>query len=118
MHLRMLLFGDRALSKYQEAGDGKPPSAVKRWKDNWARLTACFSYPPELRRLIYTTKTIESLNRQLSKGRKTRYAFPSDEALLKLLCLAMRDAAKKWTAPMQSWGLMARKKPKVFDFPG
>lgn len=94
------------LLEFEKAWGAKYPSAVKSWKDNWNELTTYFRYPPELRRLIYTTNTIEGFNRQLRKVTKTRSVFPSDDALLKLLYLAMRDATKKWTMSMQDWSLI------------
>ena len=66
--------------------------------DNWANLSTYFKYPEAVRRLIYTTNTIEGFNRQLRKVTKSKTVFPSDESLLKMLYLAMIDITKKWSA--------------------
>ena len=73
-------------------------------KDNWANLSTYFKYPEAVRRLIYTTNTIEGFNRQLRKVTKSKTVFPSDDSLLKMLYLAMIDITKKWTGHRQNWG--------------
>ena len=73
-------------------------------KDNWANLSTYFKYPEAVRRLIYTTNTIEGFNRQLWKVTKSKTVFPSDDSLLKMLYLAMIDITKKWTGHRQDWG--------------
>jgi transposase-like protein len=80
------------------------PWAVKSWRGNWAELATCFAYPPEVRKLIYTTNTIESFHRQLRKVTKTKGAFPTEEALVKQLYLAMQDITRKWTMRLPHWG--------------
>lgn len=84
----------------------KYPASIRSWKDNWNELTSFFNYPVELRRLIYTTNAIEGFNRQLRKVTKTRTVFPTDEALMKLLFLAMRDITVKWHGKPQNWALV------------
>jgi putative transposase len=79
------------------------PSVSQVWWRNWARITPFFNYPPDIRRAIYTTNSVESLNRSLRKIIKTRGGFPNEEASLKLLFLALRQAAKKWTMPIHHW---------------
>jgi putative transposase len=79
------------------------PSVSQVWRRNWARITPFFQYPPDIRRAIYTTNSVESLNRSLRKIIKTRGGFPNQEAALKLLFLALRQAAKKWTMPIHHW---------------
>src|ERR1039457_1345036 len=79
------------------------PSVSQVWRRNWARITPFFNYPPDIRRAIYTTNSVESLNRSLRKIIKTRGGFPHEEAALKLLFLALRQAAKKWTMPIHHW---------------
>jgi transposase-like protein len=79
------------------------PSVSQVWRRNWARITPFFNYPPEIRRAIYTTNSVESLNRSLRKIIKPRGGFPNQEAALKLLFLALRQAAKKWTMPIHHW---------------
>ena len=76
---------------------------VEVWRRNWARITPFFNYPLDIRKAIYTTNSVESLNRSLRKIIKTRGGFPNEEAALKLLFLALRQAAKKWTMPIHHW---------------
>ena len=79
------------------------PSVSQVWRRNWARITPFFNYPPDIRKAIYTTNSVESLNRSLRKIIKTRGGFPNQDAALKLLFLALRQAAKKWTMPIHHW---------------
>jgi putative transposase len=83
--------------------DAVYPMVSQIWRRNWDRITPFFAYPAEIRRVIYTTNAIESLNMSLRKIIKTRGSFPNDEAAFKLLYLALRNAAKKWTMPIQNW---------------
>ena len=73
------------------------------WRRNWEHLTAFFAYPADIRRVIYTTNAVESLNMSLRKVIKTRGSFPNQEAAFKLLYLALEHIAKKWTMPVQNW---------------
>ena len=73
------------------------------WRRNWVRIIPFFDYPPEIRKVIYTTNAIESVNMSLRKITKNRGSFPSDEALLKLFYLALRNISKKWTMPIRDW---------------
>jgi putative transposase len=77
--------------------------AVRSWESNWEDLATMFDYPSDIRRLIYTTNTVEGYNRQLRKVTKTKGAFPTGEAARKLLFLANRDITRKWTAPIHNW---------------
>jgi len=77
--------------------------AIKPWKDNWEDISPMFKYPEDIRRLIYTTNSIESFNRQLRKVTKSKSVFPTDDSLLKSLCLAMIDITKKWTLRVRDW---------------
>jgi putative transposase len=79
------------------------PSVSQVWRKNWVQITPFFNYPPEIRRAIYTTNSVESLHRSLRKIIKIRGGFPNEEAALKLLFLALRQAAKKWTMPIHHW---------------
>ena len=79
------------------------PTIVRSWRSNWARITPFFDYPPEIRRIIYTTNAIESVNMSLRKITKNRGSFPSDDALLKLFYLALANISKKWTMPLRDW---------------
>lgn len=77
---------------------------LKSWEINWSELSTFFVYPPEIRRLIYTTNAIENVHRQIRKVTKTTTIFPNDEALIKLVWLAQRNISKKWSTPLNSWG--------------
>ena len=77
--------------------------AQQEWYDNWANLSTYFKFPQELRKLIYTTNTIEGFNRQLKKVTKAKSVFPTDDSLFKMLYLAMKDITKKWTGRRQDW---------------
>ena len=83
--------------------DEKFPMIAKSWRSNWTRVIPFFAHPPEIRKIIYTTNAIESLNMSLRKVTKARGSFPNDEAVSKLLYLALRNIAKKWTMPMHGW---------------
>lgn len=91
------------LQEFDEKWGTDYPTIVKSWRSNWARITPFFDYPPEIRRIIYTTNAIESVNMSLRKITKNRGSFPSDDALLKLFYLALANIAKKWTMPLRDW---------------
>jgi putative transposase len=97
---------EAALLKLAETWEDKYAIPVRSWTNNWDDLATMFDYTPEIRRLIYTTNMIEGYNRQLRKVTKNRAAFPSSEALRKLLWLAHRDVAKKWTMPIPNWAII------------
>jgi len=92
-----------ALDVFAERWDKKYPKISQSWRDNWANLSTYFKFPQEVRRLIYTTNTIEGFNRQLRKVTKSKSVFPTDDSLLKMLYLAMTDITKKWTGRRQDW---------------
>ena len=81
----------------------KYPSSVDSWRNNWPQLCTYFKYPQEIRKIIYTTNSIENFNRQLRKVTKTRTIFPTDDALFKLLYLAMMDITGKWNGRSNQW---------------
>jgi putative transposase len=91
------------LTEFAAKWDGAYPMVSQVWRRNWARLTPFFGYPWEIRKAIYTTNAIEALNRQMRKTIKTRGAFPTEEAALKLLFMALQQAQKKWTMPIHNW---------------
>ena len=95
-----------ALDAFAEKWDKKYPKLARSWRDNWPNLSTYFKYPQEVRRLIYTTNTIEGFNRQLRKVTKSKSVFPTDDSLLKTLYLAMMDITKKWTGRRQDWSLI------------
>lgn len=92
-----------ALDDFAAAWNSKYPNISKSWYDNWANLSTYFKFPQDLRRLIYTTNTIEGFNRQLKKVTKAKSVFPTDDSLFKMLYLAMKDITKKWTGRRQDW---------------
>lgn len=95
-----------ALDIFAETWDKKYPKISKSWRENWVNLSTYFKYPVEVRRLIYTTNTIEGFNRQLRKVTKSKAVFPTDDSLFKMLYLAMIDITKKWTGRRQDWGII------------
>ena len=95
-----------ALDEFEEKWGKKYPLGVKSWRVNWNELSTMFKYPPEIRKLIYTTNAIENFNRQLRKVTKTKSAFVSDDALMKLLYLTTMQIVDKWTMPIRNWGMI------------
>ena len=96
---------EQELANLEEKWAKKYPVVIDSWKRNWNKLTTYFQYSAGIRKLIYTTNTIEGFHRQVRKITKTKGAFPSDIALLKLIYLASQNIQKKWTQPLQNWGL-------------
>lgn len=94
---------EQRLAEFSLKWDGRLPMIAKSWRSNWARVIPFFAHPPEIRRVIYTTNAIESLNMSLRKVTKARGSFPNDEAVSKLLYLALRNIEKKWTRPVNDW---------------
>lgn len=103
------------LTKLGEKWRSRYGVAVRSWETNWDDLTTFFDYPSEIRRLIYTTNTVEGYNRQLRKIIKSKGSFPSGDAARKLLFLINRDITKKWTAPIFSWALILNQLVIRFD---
>ena len=91
------------LLEFAEKWDKKYPSISQSWQRNWENLTTFFAYPPEIRKVIYTTNAIESVNRSLRKVIKNRGSFPNDDSALKLIYLAINNISKKWTMPVHYW---------------
>src|SRR3712207_1457771 len=94
---------ERQLTGFEEAWAGSYPVIARPWRQNWARVIPMFSCPEEIRRAVYTTNTIESLNMTLRKVSKNRAQFPNDEAVFKLLYLALRNISQRWTMPIKNW---------------
>ena len=94
---------EQALDRFAERWDATYPAISPSWLADWEGLTVFFDYPPAIRRVIYTTNAIESLNYSLRKRLKTRGVFPNDESLVKVLYLALQHVAKKWTRPIRDW---------------
>jgi len=95
-----------ALDDFAAKWEGKYGYAVKSWRDNWEELTVFFDFPIEIRRIIYTTNLIENLNGKIRKYTRNKLSFPTDEAVMKSVYLAVREATRKWTMPVRSWGLI------------
>jgi len=97
---------DEASQKLEEFGqkwDAKYPTIRKKWINNWDRIIPFFDYPEEIRKVMYTTNAIESINRSIRKVIKAKGAFPNDRAIFKILYLALNNASKKWTMPIKNW---------------
>ena len=94
---------EQRLGEFEAKWDDDYLPIGQSWRRNWQRIIPFFDYPPEIRKVIYTTNAIESVNMSLRKLTKNRGSFPSDEALLKLFYLALRNISKKWTMPIRDW---------------
>jgi len=92
------------LDNLAEKWEVKYPIVIKSWKSNWDKLSTYFQYTASIRKLIYTTNAVEGYHRQIRKVTKTKGAFPSDMALLKLVYLATKNIEKKWSIPLHNWG--------------
>ena len=95
-----------ALNDFAAKWEDKYGYAVKSWRDNWEELTVFFDFPIEIRRIIYTTNLIENLNGKIRKYTRNKLSFPTDEAVMKSVYLAVREATRKWTMPVRNWGLI------------
>nr|EMN19641.1 transposase, mutator-like family protein [Leptospira santarosai serovar Arenal str. MAVJ 401] len=94
----------KALDDFATKWDSQYPMISKSWRSNWESVIPFLAYPPNIRKAIYTTNAIESMNMGLRKIIKNRGSFPTDEAAIKLLYLALNNMSKKWTMPIQEWG--------------
>ena len=102
---------DNLAQKWEE----KYPVVITSWRNNWDRLSTYFQYTKPIRKIIYTTNTVEGFHRQIRKVTKTKGAFPSDDALLKLIYLATKNVMKKWTSPIQNWGITVQQLSIIFE---
>lgn len=91
------------LERFAETWDGQYPQISKSWRTHWHNLNTLFNYPEDIRKAIYTTNAIESLNSVIRKAIKKRKIFPSDDSARKMVYLAIKDASKKWSMPIQNW---------------
>lgn len=98
-----LVEAEEALERFSETWDSKYPAISPSWRADWERLTVFFDYSPEIRKVIYTTNAIESLNYSLRRMLKNRGSFPNDDSILKILYLAINRVSKKWTMPIRNW---------------
>ena len=94
---------ETALLEFAEKWDTKYPNISKMWQRHWENISTFFAYPEDIRRVIYTTNAIESLNMTVRKVIKNKRSFPSDEAMFKQIYLALNNIAKKWTMPIRHW---------------
>lgn len=94
-----------ALDAFAGVWDDKYPQISKSWRAHWENLNTLFSYPPDIRKAIYTTNAIESLNSVIRAAIKKRKVFPTDDSVRKFIYLAIKDASKKWSMPIQNWRL-------------
>jgi len=94
---------EHQLEAFAEKWNSRYPMIARSWRANWARVIPMFGLPEDIRRAVYTTNAIESLNMSLRKIIKCRASFPNEEAAFKLLYLALQKAAKKWTMPIPNW---------------
>jgi putative transposase len=94
---------EQQLAEFEDRWGEAYPPIVQSWRRNWTRIIPFFGYPPEIRRVIYTTNAIESVNMSLRKIIKNRGSFPNDESLLKLFYLALNNISQKWTMPIRDW---------------
>jgi transposase-like protein len=96
---------EAALDELESLWGEKYPIVIKSWRTKWEHLSAYFKYPEDIRRIIYTTNSIEAVHRQFRKLTKTKGGFPNNDSLLKLLFMGIQNASKKWTMPIQNWNL-------------
>ena len=94
---------EQALESFAQAWDAKYPTIAKMWRAKWPDIITLFDYPPAIRKAIYTTNAIESVNMSLRKVTRNHRIFPSDEAVFKVVYLAIQNIAKKWTIPIREW---------------
>ena len=94
-----------ALDAFADKWDDKYPQISKSWRAHWENLNTFFGYPPDIRKAIYTTNAIESLNSVIRAAIKKRKVFPTDDSVRKVIYLAIKDASKKWSMPIQNWRL-------------
>ena len=107
--------GYEQLQKVKEKWKNKYPTALRNWEDNWDAICPFFSYSEPIRKIMYTTNTIESLNRSFRKYTKTKSVFPSDESLMKCLYLAVQNITKKWIGRYGNWDLILGELSIIFD---
>ncbi|MFC4281844.1 IS256 family transposase [Thalassotalea piscium] len=92
-----------ALEQFEQRWDGKYPNISRSWRNNWQNVSTLFNYPEDIRKAIYTTNAIESLNSVIRKAIKKRKLFPHDDSAKKVIYLAIEQASKKWTMPIRNW---------------
>lgn len=106
---------EQKLQELDEKWGKKYPVILNSWRNNWDQLSNYFKYPPEIRRIIYTTNIIEGYHRQIRKVTKTKGAFASENALMKIIYLASMRIIEKWTTPVWNWNITLQKLVIIFD---
>lgn len=97
--------GYRTLLEFEQKWSSKYPLSCKTWMNNWLNLSVFFEYEGAIRKIIYTNNPIEGVHRKIRKITKTKNAFPSDQALLKLMYLVIMNISKNWSMPIHNWGI-------------
>ena len=106
---------EAALKDFSLKWGKKYPYAIRSWEDNWDELTVFFDFPLEIRKIIYTTNLIENLNGKIRKYTKNKLSFPTDDALMKSVYLAINEATKKWSMPIHNWGIILNQFLAIFE---
>ena len=106
---------EAALNDFAASWENKYSYAIKSWKENWEDLTAFFEFPVEIRKIIYTTNLIENLNGKIRKYTKNKLSFPTDQAVMKSVYLAVNEATKKWSMPIRNWGIILNQFLTIFE---
>jgi putative transposase len=106
---------EQALERFDAKWGSKYKHAIQSWRTNWAQLTSYFDFPVEIRKIIYTTNTIENVNRGIRKYTKTKVQFPDDMAAQKAVYLAILNIEKKWNMPLHNWGYILHQFVTIFE---
>jgi len=106
---------EAALKDFSVKWGKKYPYAIRSWEENWDELTVFFDFPIEIRKIIYTTNLIENLNGKIRKYTKNKLSFPTDDALMKSVYLAINEATKKWNMPIHNWGIILNQFLAIFE---
>ena len=104
-----------ALEDFAKKWETKYSYAIRSWRDNWDELTVFFEFPLEIRKIIYTTNLIENLNGKIRKYTKNKLSFPTDDAVMKSVYLATREATKKWSMPIRNWGIILNQFLTIYE---
>ncbi len=104
-----------ALNDFKDKWNSKYSYAIKSWENNWDELTVFFDFPAEIRKIIYTTNLIENLNGKIRKYTKNKLSFPTDDAVMKSVFLALRESTRKWTMPIRNWGVILNQFLIIFE---
>lgn len=103
------------ITAYNSEMGGTKRTEVSSWRDNWEDLTVFYEFPVEIRKIIYTTNLIENLNGKIRKYTKNKLSFPTDDAVMKSVYLATREATKKWSMPIRIWGIILNQFLTIYE---